>query len=741
MNQVVFKSGQAVTVEIPAPMCGSKQTLVDVQASCVSPGTEMTGLSATGKTLWQKAKENPEKLKAAFERMKTEGLFSVLHKAQAKAENEGLCGYSAAGIVKAVGSEVTGFAEGMRVAIAGAGFANHAEWAAVPVNLAMPIPEGVSFEDASTCALGGIALQGIRRAEVTLGDFVVVTGCGAIGLLTVQMLRAAGCRVIGIDLDAKRLELAQKLGAEFIFNPAQDDAVRKVMQVTNGQGADRVILTVATSSSEPIRQAFAMSRRKGRVVLVGVAGMELARDEMYKKELDFVISTSYGPGRYDEQYEQKGHDYPYAYVRWTEQRNMQAYLQMIADGSVKLDQIVNGVFAVDRAAEAYEALKSEDKPLLVLLSYPTKEAESREHGAEGIPHETHEEISRKKAQNAQKESSQTFDLRPSTFDSSWRLPKDGILRVGLAGVGGFVCGMHIPNLKQLQGRFSVRAVCDQNGIAGRQAARLLPDSNIQIETDYDRFLESGIDMVLIGTRHNSHAELAIKALEAGKAVFVEKPMCITREEFDRLKEVLSRTEAPFMVGYNRRFAPAVQKIRQITDKRVNPLMVHYTMNAGYIPYDAWVHTEEGGGRIIGEGCHIFDLFRSLTGSPVESVSVDGIQPKTAAVRSSDNVVATVKYADGSVCTLLYTALGNTAAPKERMEVFCDERLFVLNDYVKLESFGVKCGWATKQADKGHLAELEFFSDQVMKGNRFPIPLEEMEETWLISRQIADTLSA
>lgn len=715
MNQVVFKSGKAVCAEVPPPAVQPRQILVDVQASCISPGTEMTGLNASGKTLWQKAKENPEKLKAAFERMKTEGVFSVLHKAQAKLEKEGLCGYSAAGIVKAVGSEVSGFSEGMRVAIAGAGFANHAEYAAVPVNLAMPIPDGVSFEDASTCALGGIALQGIRRAEVTLGDFTVVTGCGAIGLLTVQMLRAAGCRVIGIDLDAKRLALAKKLGAEFVFNPAQDDVARKVMQVTNGQGADRVILTVATSSSEPIRQAFAMSRRKGRVVLVGVAGMELERGEMYKKELDFVISTSYGPGRYDEQYEQKGMDYPYAYVRWTEQRNMQAYLQMVADGSVKLEQIINGAYPVDQAAEAYESLKSEEKPLLVLLEYSHEKPQKEEYLSSGFC--------------------------PPTSSLSWAPPKDGILKVGLAGVGSFVCGMHIPNLKQLPNRFSVRAVCDQNGIAGRQAARLLPDAKIQIETDYDRFLESDIDMVLIGTRHNSHAELAIKALERGKAVFVEKPMCITRDEFDRLKNVLNRTDAPFMVGYNRRFAPAVQKIRQITDRRVNPLMIHYTMNAGTIPYDAWVHTEEGGGRIIGEGCHIFDLFRSLTGSPVESVSVDGIRPKTSAVHSSDNVVSTVKYADGSVCTLLYTALGNTAAPKEHMEVFCDEQLVVLNDYMKLESFGAKCSWESKQADKGHLTELEFFADQVMKGNRFPIPLEEMAEIWLISRQVADQLTA
>lgn len=735
MKQIVFKSGKAVCVDVPPPAAQSRQVLVDVKASCISPGTEMMGLTGSGKSLWQKAKENPDKLKKALDRMKTEGVFSVLRKAQTQQGGESACGYSAAGIIKAIGAEVVGLEVGTRVAIAGAGFANHAGEAAVPLNLAMRIPDSVTFEDASTCALGGIALQGIRRADVALGDLVVVMGCGAIGLLTVQMLRAAGCRVIGIDLDAARLELASALGAEFIFNPSRDDVIRKVLHVTNGQGADRVILTVATSSPDPVRQAFEMSRRKGRVVLVGVTGMELPRDEMYKKELDFVISTSYGPGRYDEQYEQQGIDYPYAYVRWTEQRNMQAYLQMIANGSVKLDPIIHSIYPVEQGASAYQALQSEDRPLLVLLSYPTEEvgggedrADSENQTADGRPpSHSHMEMGR------------PASLRTGSTGTAWRAPQDGVLKVGLAGVGSFVQSMHIPNLKQLRDRYSVLSAYDLNGMAGRRAARLLPEAQVRIETDYDAFLKSGIDMVLIGTRHNSHAELAIRALEAGKAVFVEKPMCITRKEFERLQITLNRTEAPFMVGYNRRFAPAVQKIRQLTHRRVNPLMIHYTMNAGYIPYDAWVHTGEGGGRIIGEGCHVFDLFRSLTGFPVESVSVDGIRPQTAAVQAADNVVVTAKYKDGSICTLLYTALGNPAAPKERMEVFCDEALFVLTDYIRLESYGARCDWPPKRADKGHVAELSAYSDSVMNGIRFPIPWEEMEETWLISRQVADQL--
>jgi len=709
MKQIIFKSGNAVCVEVPVPQLQSKQLLVDVRASCISPGTEMTGLSASGKSIWQKAKENPEKVKAAFDRMKTGGVFSVLHKAQAKQENEGISGYSAAGVIKDIGAEVSGYSRGMRVAIAGAGYANHSEQAVVPINLTVPIPQNVSFEEASTCALGGIALQGIRRANVSLGDIVVVSGCGPIGLLTIQMLRANGCLVIGIDLDANRLALANKLGAEFTFNPTKEDIVSKVMHASNGQGADRVILTLATTSAEPLQQAFSMSRRKGKIILVGVVGMELKRDDFYKKELDFLISTSYGPGRYDEQYEQKGIDYPYGYVRWTEQRNMEAYLHMISDGSVKLDQIINSAFPIEKAEEAYQFLSSPNKPLLVLLSY--------------LPSTTKIQTPLDSNQN-----------------SSWVYPKDGILKVALVGTGAFVQGMHIPNLLAITSKYSVEALLDLNSISARKAARSFSNSNIQVETDFDKILNADIDMVLIGTRHNSHANLAERALKAGKAVFVEKPMAISQKEFKQLTDTISKTNAPFMVGYNRRFSPAVQKIKENTDKRVNPLIIQYTMNAGYIPYDAWVHTEEGGGRIIGEACHIIDLFSSLTNADVVSVSCDGITPTTKSIQSSDNAVITLKYDDGSVCSLVYTGLGSKDAQKERMQVFCDEQLFVLDDYIKLSSFGTNCNWSSKLVDKGHIAELEYFADQIKQGKRFPIPIDNLKETWLITRQIADMLT-
>ena len=718
MKQVVFKKGKALVVEAGAARLQNGMVLVELRASCISPGTEMSHLSSTGKSLLEKAKAHPDKLKRAIDRMKTEGVFSVVRQVQGIQGNEAACGYSAAGVVLDVASDVQGFYKGMRVAVAGAGYANHAQQVVVPVNLAMPIPEDVSFHDASTCALGGIALQGIRRAEPVLGDIVAVVGCGAIGLLTVQLLKASGCTVLAIDLDARRLRLAEEFGADLTITPGEDDPVNRATHFANGHGVDKVIVTAATQSNSVLSQAFGMCRRKGRVVLVGVVGPEINRNDMYAKELDFVISTSYGPGRYDEQYERFGHDYPFAYVRWTENRNMAAYLKCLATGSVKLGLIIEKSFSVEQAGAAYEALTSEEKPLLVLLSYPAEDAEDMAHSAEGVP-------------------PPISDLCPLSSGKSWAPPKDGILKVGLAGVGGFVQSMHIPNLKQLTGRYQVSGVCDISGLAARQAAKRFGGGITT--TQYDELLQSDIDMVLIGTRHNTHAEFAIRALESGKAVFVEKPMCITADEYHKLCDAIEKSNAPFMVGYNRRFSPFALEIKKRIAARVNPLMIHYTMNAGYIPYSAWVHTDEGGGRIIGEGCHLFDLFRFLTGSPVVSVSVDAITPKTESVRPDDNAVITLKYEDGSVATLLYTAIGSAKAEKESMTVFCDEKLFEMHDYKELKAYGTFGSLSLKKQDKGHFHELEVFAEALRKGERFPIPLEEMKETWEISRQVADLL--
>lgn len=668
----------------------------------------MTSLTSSGRSLLEKAKAHPDKLKQALKRMRSEGVFSVVQKARDNQAKEAVSGYSAAGIVLDSAPDVSRFPQGMRVAVAGAGYANHAEQVVVPVNLAMPIPDGVSFRDASTCALGGIALQGVRRAETSLGEINAVIGCGAIGLLTVQLLKAAGCVVVAIDLDSRRLELAQKLGADVVFKATEENLTDLVVHYAAGQGVDKVIITAATQSNSVLSQAFGMCRRKGRVVLVGVVGPEFNRADMYVKELDFVISTSYGPGRYDEQYERLGHDYPYGYVRWTEQRNMAAYLNCIAAAQVSLEGIIEATFPIDAAEQAYSRLQ-EDKLLLVTLEYA----------------------------DSQDTSVSSTASTPTVVAQEWRSPASGLIKVGLVGAGSFMQATHIPNLRRLSERYQVTAVCDLTGLAARQGAQ--PFSSCLATTQYDELLQAEVDIVLIGTRHDNHADFVIRALDAGKAVFVEKPMCITSEEYSRLTAAVENSGAPFMVGYNRRFSPFAVRLREQVANRVNPLMLHYTVNAGYIPSSVWVHTAEGGGRIIGEACHLIDLFRFLVGSPVVAVSVDAITPTTASIRPDDNVVITLKYRDGSIATLLYTSIGSTSAPKETMQLFCDEQLYELQDYRKLVAWGSDAGFSLKKQDKGHLQELQIFADAVLEGERFPIQWEELKETWEITRQVADSV--
>jgi len=736
MKQIVVKQGVSMAVEVAPSALQNGMVRVRVVRSCISPGTEMMGIASSGKSLLQRALEQPDKAKAAIKSMASQGVSSVLGKAKAKFGAEQASGYSAAGFVIEIADDVQGFSVGDRVALAGAQYANHAEEAVVPVNLAIKVPSDLSFDAASTVALGGIAMQGVRRAEVQLGDFVAVIGCGALGLLTVQMLKAAGCRVVAVDLDVARLEQASEMGAELALNPAKEDVVSKVTHFCNGQGVDRVVITAATSSNTVLSQAFGMSRRKGRVVLVGVVGPEFNRDDMYQKELDFVISTSYGPGRYDERYERFGQDYPYGYVRWTEKRNMEAYLNLLATGQVDVESLVGGVFSIDDAEAAYASLKGENKPLLVLFSYGDSEDIHTEE-TKGTKFTT-EDTEYTEGAEAEDRGSRAENSEQDSPSTKWTFPEDGLLKVGIVGAGSFVQGMHLPNLKNLSDQYRVIAVCNQTGLSARKVAqRTGPDC--KEFTNPDELLAcEDVDVVLIGTRHNLHADLALKAIDSGKGVFLEKPLCLTIDECDQIEAALQKNPVPFMVGYNRRFSPFAVAIRQATANRVNPLMIHYTMNAGFLPKDHWTQSFEGGGRIIGEGCHIIDLFQSLVSAPVVSVSVDAIRPQTGSVQSSDNVIVTLQYKDGSVCSLLYTGQGNAGMAKERMEVFCDGASCVLDDYRELIGFGMP-SLKMKQQDKGHLNEWRGFYQSVKSGRQFPIAWEQLKETFLLSFQVAQAV--
>jgi len=709
MKQVLVQGGGVLVQDVPAPQVSEKNILVRVSHSCISVGTEMAGVRMSGLPLYKRALKQPENVKRVFEMMRDEGVKRTIKRVTGKLAAGSPTGYSAAGEVIEVGADVEGFRVGDRVACAGAGIANHAEVIDVPVNLAVKIPGGLDEAKASTVTLGAIAMQGVRRTAPTLGETIVVVGLGILGQLSAQFLKANGCRVIGVDLDSDRIARALENGMDFGINPKEEDYVSKVARLTDGFGADAVVVAAAAASDKIISEAMQACRKKGRVVLVGDVGLNLNRADFYKKELDFLISTSYGPGRYDPYYEEGGLDYPLPYVRWTENRNMEAYLRLLAGGEVKLDNICRTVYSVDDAPRAYEALKSDaDKPLMVLLSYPRRD----------------EAVSRKVV------------LRQAPALGKGRI------RVALAGAGGFAQGMHLPNMLKLKDKFDLRAVMSRTGANARAVATQYEAA--YATTDFEEILsDSDIDLVLIATRHNLHGPMVLRALEAGKNVFVEKPLAMTEDELGQIVRFYEKSpNGPLlMTGFNRRFSPAITRAREILNDRTTPIIVNYRMNAGFIPLEHWVHTEEGGGRNIGEACHIYDLFSALTGSGPVRIEVQAIAPTSKQWARNDNFVATISYVDGSVCSLTYTALGNKLHPKERMDIYADGKVISLDDYKSLTIAGGRMkGWSSSSAQKGQMEELEALAHALAEGGPWPIPLEEQLAATKVSFEVEKLLN-
>lgn len=710
MKQVLIKAGAAIVEDVPAPQVGRMNILVRVTHSCISVGTEMAGVRMSGLPLYQRALKQPENVKRVMEMMRDQGVKRTMDRVMGKLSAGSATGYSAAGVVIELGDEVEGFAVGDRVACAGAGIANHAEVIDVPVNLAVKIPEDLETGIASTVTLGAIAMQGVRRAQPTLGETFVVVGLGILGQITAQMLSANGCRVIGVDLDPRRIQLALDNGMDIGINPAVENYVERVLKFTDGLGADAVIVTAATESNQVISDAMQACRKKGRVVLVGDVGLDLNRADFYKKELDFLISTSYGPGRYDPFYEEGGQDYPIAYVRWTENRNMQAYIDLLAKGRVKLGNLYHPPYPIDNAGEAYDALKGEgDKPLLVLLEYPERDG----FRITRVPLRTVE-------------------------------AKSGKIRFALAGASSFAQGMHLPNMVKLRDRFTLQAVMSRTGANARAVATQYEAA--YCTTEYDDILKDDkVDLVMVTTRHDLHGPMVLQALRAGKPIFVEKPLSLKEQEIEEIERFYAdHPNGPLlMVGFNRRFSPAMETIRSILANRTTPIIANYRMNAGYIPLDHWVHGPEGGGRNIGEACHIYDLFNSLTGTPqVEAVNAYSITPSSKQWARNDNFVATLKYADGSVCTLTYTALGDKSYPKEQMEVFADGKVLVMNDYKSVTVHGGKHkGWSSAAMQKGQLEELEALSATLLNGACWPISLDEQLQASRVSLQVEHQINS
>lgn len=711
MKQILIRQGDVLLEDVPAPKVEPGTVLVQVDHSCISIGTEMSGIRASGLPLWQRALKQPQNVKKLFQMVAAQGVSKTKRLVEGTLGTAQPTGYSAAGIVLAIGEGVHDIRIGERVACGGSQYAYHAEIIRVPRNLVIQIPKELDFSQACTVTLGAIAMQGVRRANPTLGETFVVIGLGILGQLTVQMLRANGCRSIGVDVDRSRIDLAMSMGMDLGIHPDDGGDIQQVHRLTDGIGADGVIITAASPSDAIVSTAFQMCRRKGRVVLVGDVGLNLNRADFYTKELDFFISTSYGPGRYDNNYEEVGLDYPIAYVRWTENRNMAEYLRLVADGRITLSSLVSKTYPIDQAPSAYGALKAENfKPLMVLLSYPRQENVL-----------SHSIVIHPRAQTSGREK----------------------IRLAVIGAGNFAKGMHLPNLKALAEKIELRAVMSRTGHNALGTAKQFGAN--YATTDYHEVLnDKDVDAVLIATRHHLHGDMVLAALDAGKHVLVEKPLALTRGELSRIDDFYRKNENQLkpilMTGFNRRFSPYTRKIKEIVSNRSNPMIINYRMNAGYIPLDHWVHGKEGGGRNLGEACHIYDLFTFLTGGVATDVSAKHVRPATNYYGAVDNFVATMAFDDGSVATLTYTAMGAKDHPKEAMEIFVDGKVLVLDDYRTLKASGIDIKpLSTRIQEKGQVEELEEFAAAIRKSGEWPIPLWQQVQATEIALNVEDYL--
>lgn len=710
MKQVLIRQGKAIVEDIPAPKVEPGTVLVRVDHSCISIGTEMSGLKSSGMPIWKRALKQPENFKKVLESVAAIGISKTKSLVAGRLSAGSPTGYSASGTVIEVGEGIYDLKPGDRVACAGAQCANHAEVIRVPRNLTVSVPGNLDFDVASTVTLGAIALQGVRRATPTLGETFVVLGLGILGQITAQLLKANGCRVIGVDLDRGRIRVAEELGSDIGIHPDDGNDIDQIHRLTDGIGADGVIITAATSSDAVISTAFKMCRKKGRVVLVGDVGLNLSRGDFYQKELDFFISTSYGPGRYDSNYEEKGLDYPVSYVRWTENRNLSEYLRLASEGRLRIKPLINASYPIDNAGEAYEKLKSgTDKPLMVVLSYPVRPMDDKKV---------------------------IYNIHASPGGKNK-------IRLALVGAGGFAKGMHLPNLQSLSSLYQLRAIVSRTGFNAVATAKQFAAN--YGTTDYGEVLKDPeIDAVIIATRHDLHAKMALEALCAGKHVLLEKPMALKKSELEEIKSFYSNdngTKPILLTGFNRRFSPYALAVGSLIQKRISPMMIQYTMNAGHIPLNHWVHLEEGGGRNLGEACHIYDIFTYLTGSKIVSVSAKAIKPSTNYYSGRDNFTVLMNFEDGSVATLAYTALGSREYPKERLEIFFDGKVVVIDDYKRLSASGAKVkALEAKISDKGQKGELVAFAKAIKEGGEWPIPLWQQVQATEISFAVEDQIS-
>lgn len=708
MKQILqnLRNGEIFLEEVPPPTISGDGIIVRNHFSLISAGTEKTAVNSAQKNIFEKVKDDPSKINKVIDIIKREGLISAFKKVHKHFNNYQVLGYSTSGVV--VESLSSRFLPGDRVACAGAGCASHAEQIFVPENLAVKVPDEVTLEDACFTTLGAIALQGVRRLAPEMGENIVVIGLGLLGLLTIQFLKANGCKVIGIDVDNKRCEIAENLGCKNVFtNTSLFEKKDEVLDITGGHGFDGVIITAGTSSNEPIETAGVLCRSNGRVVVVGNVGMDVPRNLYYEKELDLRVSRSYGPGRYDYNYETKGLDYPYNYVRWTENRNMQEFLNLVKSGHIDLKPLTTHIFKLDEAESAYDLLsgKKTEFYIGIILKYETED----------------------KLQNSIK-MSENFTVSDNA-------------NMGIIGSGNFFKAVFMPALKGFKD-VSIIGVCSIKGLNAKECAKEL--SAGYCTSDSEEILkDEKINAVIISTRHDSHFELSKKAILSGKSVLIEKPPVINVDDLNELKTLMEKAESKYMVGYNRRFSPFAIKIREYLKDRTRPILINYRINAGYIPKENWIQDPLiGGGRIIGEVCHFIDLITYLTGSLPQSVTVFPLKPKIIDDYWSvnDSIIINLEMRDGSAAVIQYTSDGSSLYPKERIDITGNALNIYLDDFTKLTVYsnGKRETFRNNQ-DKGHKNELNYFINWCRGQVKQEMDFEEIYYTSLTTFKILESI--
>lgn len=696
MHQILqdLKTGETLLAQVPAPKVKPGHLLIQNQYSAVSSGTEKMLLDFGNANWVQKAKQQPDKVKMVLNKIKTDGLKPTYNSVMNKLEQPLPLGYSCAGTVIAVGEGVTNFKPGDLVISNGP----HAEVVCIPQNLCAKVPEGVSLQEASFTVIGAIALQGIRLASPVIGDNVVVVGLGLIGLITVQILKSQGCNVLGFDFDNKKCELARSFGAESYCISDGLDPVSVAMKFSNNNGVDCVLITASTPSNEPMHQAASMCRKRGKIVLVGVVGLELSRADFYEKELTFQVSASYGPGRYDVNYEEKSQDYPYGFVRWTAQRNFEAILNLLKNNSISFNKLISETSDMESALDIYHKIANKIPVLGATIKYPEIESSLRT----SISINSNTEIK--------------------------HAEKDEVI-IGVIGAGNFSKAQLVPAIKKTSAK--LETIVSSRGVSGTHLAKKFKFN--RSSTDIKDVLDNDkVNTVVISTPHNTHGSMANMALKRGKAVFVEKPLCMNRAELEQIKETALKAEnkIQLMVGFNRRFSPLVKKMKKLLSSEHGVKCISININSGYIPSDHWTQDVTiGGGRIVGEACHFIDLARFLVGSEITDVKACSIGENSKEDVLSDKASINLSFKDGSLAVINYFSNGHKSYPKEKIEVYTGGKILFLNNFKKLIGYGFK-GFKKMSLfnqDKGHNNCMLEFINNIKKGEQAPIPLNELLE--------------